>query len=577
MKRLFTISLIVFAVIVMTALPALARELEIENFDAAIDVRKDASISVTETIDFQFTGSWQGIYRKIPSRYRTPMGFSFTLRIDSEEAFDGNGAPLKNEVSNEGYYRQIKAWVPGAEDAVRRVVLKYRVHNALQFFEDHDELYWNITGDEWDFPIKSASATITLPSGAAGVRATSYSGAYGSRGNDAEVSIAGHVVHIAMRQELSFREGLTGVVGWEKGLIDEPPWTAKVGAFIYANSPLFVPILIFFLMFRVWYTRGRDPRLNPITVRYEPPDGLTPAEAGTLIDNSADMRDITATIVDLAVRGYITIEDKEEAQLFGLMKKTEYVFHLKKPGHEWGELRKHERKLLNALFFDEARTEVSLSELENHFYTDIPVIKDHIFDQLIAHKYYRKRPDQVRGMYIVLGVMFGLIIMIIAFMMGDFYGIPPLTAVITGVLTAGIIIGFGIVMPARTKGGARALEGILGFEEFLQRVESDKYERVEMTPGLFERFLPYAMAFGVERRWAKAFDGIYNAQPNWYHGRTPVTAFSPHLFAASLGQMSSRASHAMSSAPRSHGGSSGFSSGGGFSGGGGGGGGGGGF
>ena len=568
MKRTLAGALLALTVVLAAASVPQARSIAIANFHADIEVRVDGSVSVTEQIDFAFEGSWQGIYRTIPVRYRTPLGFNYSLRLDVQGAYDENGSPLEYEVSNAGYYREIKIWVPNAEDATRRVVLKYQVRNALQFFDDHDELYWNVTGDEWEFPIQSASAKITLPAGAGSVRATAYSGVYGSRATDADVTISGNEVRFEMLRELSFREGLTAVVGWGKGLIEEPPLSARVGDFLRSNFPLGLPVLVFLIMFRVWYTRGRDPRLNPIAVRYEPPDGLSPAEAGTLIDNSADMRDVTATIVDLAVKGYILIEDTEKEQLLGLLKSTEYVFHLKKPGHEWGELRRHERKLLDSLFLNETRNKVSLSDLENSFYRNLPEIRDRIFESLLSRQYYRRRPDAQKGIYIVLGIFIGFMVMGFGIVMGDYWGVAPVTAVLSGVLTLAVMVGFGLIMPARTKVGARALEGVLGFEEFLERVESDKYERVEMTPDLFERFLPFAMAFGVERRWAKAFDGIYNAQPTWYQGRSPISSFRPALFAASLGQMSTRASRAMASSPRSRSGGSGFSSGGGRSGGG---------
>jgi uncharacterized membrane protein len=131
---------------------------------------------------------------------------------------------------------------------------------------------------------------------------------------------------------------------------------------------------------------------------------------------------------------------------------------------------------------------------------------------------------------------------------------------------------FARIMPARTVMGARLRERVLGFEEFLQRVESDRYERVVRTPQMFERFLPYAMAFGVERRWARAFRDVYREPPGWYVGTDPM-GFNAGTFSSRLSDLSTRAGSAMSSSPRSSGGSgfSGGSSGGGSGGGGGGG------
>jgi uncharacterized membrane protein len=144
--------------------------------------------------------------------------------------------------------------------------------------------------------------------------------------------------------------------------------------------------------------------------------------------------------------------------------------------------------------------------------------------------------------------------------------------VIAAVVSGLVVAGFGRIMPARTVEGARALERVLGFEEFLRRVEGERFERLVKTPEMFERFLPFAMAFGVERKWAKAFQGIYREPPRWYVGTTSGP-FDLNGFSSRLGDLSSRTSSAMSSSPRSSGGSgfSGGSSGGGSGGGGGGG------
>src|ERR1700676_4247502 len=117
-----------------------------------------------------------------------------------------------------------------------------------------------------------------------------------------------------MMRPLSFHEGLTVVVGWDKGFVSQPSSSDLVQQFLESNWPIFFPVLVFVFMFWLWYTRGRDPRLAPIAVQYEPPEGMTPAEAGTLVDDDAAMRDITATIVDLAVRGYLVIEEKDKEQ-----------------------------------------------------------------------------------------------------------------------------------------------------------------------------------------------------------------------------------------------------------------------
>jgi uncharacterized membrane protein len=564
--------------LIVAAAPVAARSFVIERFDVTVVVDRDGTVVVSETIHPRFTGSWNGIYRDIPIEYRTPQGFNYTLFLDVLSITDDAGNDLKYETSRARHYRRIKIWVPGARDATRTVMLRYRVRNGLKFFEDHDELYWNVTGDEWEVPIEAASASIILPEGASGVRALAFTGSYGSREQDADLEIAGNTVRLRMRRELSFHEGLTAVVGWDKGVVREPTAADNTAMFLRSNWPLFIPIGVFALMFWLWYTRGRDPRLRPVSVQYAPPEGLTPAEVGTLVDNSADMRDITATLVDLAVRGYILIEEKEESHLLGLLSNKEYVFHLREPSPARGDLKPHEREILDGIFTFGKGKKVKLSDLENEFYKKLPGIRTSIYDALLSRRYYGRRPDTVKKFYVVGGLVAGFLLVWGGVLVGEKLGIAAAPWVVAGLASGVLICGFGWFMPARTIQGTRALEGTLGFEEFLGRVESQRYDMVVRTPEMFEKYLPFAMALGVEKKWASAFENIYRQPPEWYRGGS-FQDFHPRSFTNSLSSMSSRASSVMASAPRSSGGSGfgGGGGGGGFSGGGFGGGGGGGF
>lgn len=324
-------------------------------------------------------------------------------------------------------------------------------------------------------------------------------------------------------------------------------------------------------MYRLWSTRGKDPRLRPIAVMYEPPDQLTPAEAGTLVDESPDTRDITATVVDLAVRGYVRISERKAEHLFGLWSSMDYAFQRTKPRQEWAALPSFERLLLEALFKDSEVDEILLSSLENRFYKSLPGIHDAIFQSLQKRTYYSQRPDRVKQGYLIGGIAFGMLLTIGLGILADRWGLAPLTVFVAGLLSGMIVIGFGRIMPARTQQGTRALEGVLGFEEFLTRVEADRFDRVIKTPELFEKFLPYAMALGVEKNWAAAFETIVMTAPAWYQG-SDLTQFNTRGFTSRMGDLASRTGSTMTSAPRSSGGSgfsSGGSSGGGFGGGGG--------
>ena len=563
----------VLALLLGLAAPAAAqRSLEIERFDSRITVNPDGTLDVLEAIRAKFTGSWNGIYRKVPVEYRTDQGFKWTVRLELVSATDGEGQPLRTETSREGHFVQYKMWIPGAVDAVKSLVLRYRVRGALRFFEDHDELYWNVTGDEWDVALGEVSAAIELPAAATGLRATAFNGVYGSTSREADVAMEGTVVRITMPRKLEFREGLTAVVGWDKGLVPEPTRADKVTGFLGANWPLALPIPVLLGMLFLWSRRGRDPHQLPIAVQYEPPPGLTPAEAGTLTDESADMRDITATIVDLAVRGHLRIEEREESKLFGLVKDREFVFHRTDPKPPDRPLMTYESEVLDGIFEDGAR-EVELSDLQNEFYKHLGGIKSGIMDRLVQQGLYARRPDHVRGRWIGLGVALGLLVAMGGGALASEIGLAPVSLVIAGIAIGLIVIVIGYHMPARTVAGARTLEKVLGFGEFLERVDKERFERVVKTPEMFERYLPYAMAFGVEKKWAAAFRDIYLEPPTWYAG-TSMHGFNASLFSSRLSAMSTQAGSTMSSSPRSSSGS-GFS--GGSSGGGGGGGGGGGF
>jgi uncharacterized membrane protein YgcG len=567
------------ALLALAASPASAqhREQQLKKFVSDIVVTPDGDVDVTENITFRFIGGpWHGIYRKIPIEYSGPNGMNFTLFLDVKRVSDENGQPLRYESSRERQYRKLKIFIPNADNSTHTISIEYAVSDALRFFDEHDEFYWNVTGDEWDVPIESAAAHIVFPSNVTGLRANAYTGAYHSKGREAVAEIVGTGVDVATTSPLGIHEGLTVAVAVDKGVFKEPSGLARAWRFLRSNWPLAIPILAFFLMLRLWWLRGRDPRLRPIAAQYEPPDQLSPGEVGTLIDNSVDMRDITASIVDLAVRGFMVIEQQTKDHLLGLTHSKEYLFHLKKPQAEWGILKTHEQQLLAGLFSTgNAGDTVSLADLQNHFYKNIPSIKDQIFASLVGKGYYAKRPDSVRSNYIVFGFIAGFILIAGGNWLAQHSGMASLPFVIAGILTGIVICGFGWFMPARTQTGARALEGILGFEDFLAHVEADRFNRTIKTPEMFEKFLPFAMALGVEKNWSKAFQGIYTQPPQWYQGSYgPV--FYPNMFVSDLNSMSTLAGTAMASAPRSSGGS-GFGGGGGFSGGGFGGGGGGGF
>ena len=542
---------------------------EIQQFDAALTVQSDGSLLVRETIRADFRGeSRHGIYRDIPLVTQDRLGRRESVRLIFLRATDEAGQPWEVSLSREGVYQHIRLGSASVTyDDQKTFQLTYRVERILRSFPDHDELYWNVTGNSWAVPIRSVMATVHLPRSVPKEKllATAYTGAYSSTAKEADITVEGDdTLRYIVSRSLGPYEGLTVVAGWPAGLVAMPSRARRLQWFFLDNWIFGIPLVTLLVMTILWWRYGRDPRRGPITVRYEPPEDLTPAEAGTLVDEKADVRDITATIVDLARRGHLAIEEKSDKEF--LFSKRDYLLRRKLPSDAKNavELKSHELLILNGLFPSGETTH--LSDLENEFYSKLPAIRSAAYAELVRKRCWRSRPDQVRQ--ISLWMAGGAGIFLIAAFNGN-WGSTTLFSMMASVL---IIGAFGRIMPRKTPEGMRMLEQVLGLEEFLRRTDADRLRR-ETDPGaLFERMLPYAMALGVANQWAKAFEGIYQVKPNWYvSGDSNI--FSPSDFTSRLNATAARVGSVLASAPRSSGGS-GFG-GGGFSGGGGGGGGGG--
>ncbi len=386
---------------------AQARHWHIADFKDTIAISADGSTLVSEKITLVFVGQWHGIHRKIPINYPGPDRTNYTLFIDVKSVTDENGNKLKYESSKSGNYRDLKIYIPGAEDATRVVNIDYTMRNAIRVFEDHDEFYWNVTGNDWPVPIEHAGAFVTLPANAAGgLRAQAFTGVYGSTESAASAAVDGADVTFETTRPLPMRGGLTIDIFIPKGVLKEPSGLTKLFWFLGSNPIVFLPLLTLAVMFGLWHTVGKDPEPGvSVAPMYEPPKGFTPAEVGTLIDDSTDPRDITSTIVDLAVRGYIKIEEKVDT--FLVFKKKDYVFHLLKPREQWGnDLSPHERVMLENVFA--GGNETQLSSLKNRFYTAIPVIRQDIMAALKTKGMYMLDPGSANGYSIAAVVAIGV-------------------------------------------------------------------------------------------------------------------------------------------------------------------------
>lgn len=567
------------AVLLFTS-PLFARTWEIARFDTRCTVSADGSVVIEEEIHPSFHGEYHGIERWIPVEYPGPAGTDYKLFLKDISVTDETGQKIKFEQSSRSSanmaggtsrFLALKIYA-GGTDTERTVRITYRIPNAVRFFPDHDEFYWNATGNDWKVPIQAATAFVALPATAAGQLKTDVrTGSYGSREQDATASVDGANVTFEASHALPPRSGLTFSVWIPKGVITPPSALTRLLWFMGGNPGVFIPVWALIVMFSLWYWKGRDPDPGlSVAPMYEPPKGLTPAEAGTLLADNIEARDITSTLIDLAVKGYLKIIEHDEKVLF--FKHKDYILRLQKPRSEWPLLAAHEIEILENIFPEVTAEETTLSSLKDRFYMALPSIRQEIMGALKAKELYSVDPDSAKGLAVVgvLVIALPMVWMQLTGRVNFFNSIPVLLA---GVILSAVIVWlFGMHLAAKTVRGARTRVECLGFKEFMSRVDGDRIRT--MPPDTFEKFLPYAMAFGVEQYWAKAFDGLIKDPPSWYVGSGYGAGYmwNPILFTSSMNTFTTSAYASFSSAPQSSSSGSAFgggdSGGGGFSGGG---------
>ncbi|MFA5383463.1 MAG: DUF2207 domain-containing protein [Eubacteriales bacterium] len=566
MRKWACVSAAIF-LLVLIFIPSVvyAQDFTINSYNAEITIYEDSSFIVKEAITTDFAIPKHGIYRDIPFRYRDELGNTLTTPLKVISVTTGSGEKLKYRVNKNGNVVTVKIgdadkYVSG----VQKYVIEYKVENAVLFLKDQDQLYWNVTGNDWDVPIKEASAKVFLAvkTVSKNIKAACYTGTAGSTETAGGIETGYNTGQFNTTRELNAGEGLTIVFGWDKGIVSPPSALKKfIWALNLQENWIFVfPVIALIVMFNLWYKRGRDPKVRgAVPVMYEPPkfngQSLTPAEAGTLVDEKMDPRDITSAIVGLAVKGYIKIEEIKKDGL--IIDATD--FSLTKIKESGEELSPFEKLLMDRIFI--GMPDILVSDLRNKFYTNLDALRDSLYDGLVSKKYFLQNPQSVRSFYLIAGFIAGLLIVFTGF----FFRILP-TGIFAGILTCLCVLAFMKAMPAKTRAGALAHNEVLGFQEFLNRAEKDRLEKLG-DKQLFSKFLPYAIALDVTKNWARAFEGVYQEKPDWYVSHGGIGVFHPYMFGTAVSSMAASVGSAMFSAPRGSGsGSGGF--GGGFSGGG---------
>lgn len=617
---------------------ALADE-RILAFHADIDVHADGSMNVTETITVRAEGRdiKRGIYRDLPTTYKDDLGNRVVVAYTNIGVLrDARPEPHHQKGMSNGIRVYIGDKNRYLKTGEYTYTFSYRTDRQLGFFDHHDELYWNVTGNGWAFPIDQASASVRLPSTVPGaeMRLEAYTGPTGAKGKDYEASLDFESrANFRTTVPLSRKEGLTIVVGWPKGHVTAPTTERRVewflqdnGAFVAGGVGLLVLLFYYGL---AWSRVGRDPHPGIVIPRYEPPKGYSPASMRYVRRMGYDDRTFSAALVNLAVNGRLIIDDDDGD------------FELEKIPGATGKLAAGESALLKKLFAAGDRLKLKQS---NH---------KPIKSAINAHRQslqadYEKRYFKTNAGYTILGALISIAAVAAAVLMGPSieeiapaafmvvwlsiwsFGVFALGKAVytawknvggfvgtvgavtitlfalpffggeimgvwflsefTGIATVATLLTLVLVnwlfydwMKAPTRLGRKLLDDVDGFGDYLSVAEEDELRfkhPPEKTPELFERFLPYALAFDMEEVWGGKFsDVIANARrdgsyrhPNWYRGSN-WNSNRIGSFSSSLGSSLSGAISSSSTAP----GSSSGSGGGGSSGGGGGGGGGGGW
>ncbi len=558
----------------------------IKNFGVGITIQEDGSIDVIENIVYDFKKNpGHGIFRKIPLKPADGP----TLIVEVLNVTDEEGNPYSYVTSLSNNILTIKIGDPNKLiTGPNNYVISYKAYNAIREFEDHDELYWNATGNDWPVEILSGSVKVILPDPMIpDVMTRCFTGLYGENNKSCTFSHNNSAVEYKTTKPLDVGEGLTIVVGFPPTYVQnvyvEPENSNSNKFFILvAFLPLIILIMIIILSL-IYKNRKKNPRPviprrlrgEPIIVSYDPPSNLSPIEVGTILDRQVDTTDVSSIIIDLAVRGFIKIKYITKKIRF-LPDKND--FEIVKTKNNNRPLNSVDKIIFDLLFSN--RESVKLSDLEDErtsFHSNIEEIKDDVEEKLKNNGYFKKEIDKKYKK-----IKIALSILIITFFVGFLISLLFMSKIgflIVFIITA-LVIFFSVLLAKQTNKltslGMSTLKKILGFREFLQLTEKDKLELLnapKLEPEIFEKFLAYAMVLGVEDKWANKFENVYQKTPSWYEDSTS-SRFNSHDLVKNMIVFNNSFNHVFNiSSPRS-GSSSGFSSGG-FSGGGSGGGGGG--
>jgi uncharacterized membrane protein YgcG len=610
--RLFSIVAIALVLFVLPLHVAAQnpQDFEFESFsgDYYLDrnLENASTLNVEETLVAVFPNYDQnhGILRAIPESYK-----SHTLSLTNISVTDENGKPYKYTSSSQNSNKVLK--IGDSDNYVHgRVIYKisYHLQDVTSYYQDHDEFFWDINGDQWDQPFKTVTATIHIPNELAGSLKDTrrcYGGYYGAVAQNCSITLVkpvGGTYVAASVNSLQPRQTLSVVLSFKPGTFNQKSSAIKeeqqsrlarlIATLILAAIP---PLFAFIFMFRRWRQFGNDPKGRGVIIpEYEPPKGFNTLTSDYLLKQELRNNAISAGLIDMAVAGYVTIIEIPKQGIFG---KTDYKLLINKAPDD--SLPKQYTEVLKIIFGDNftAGSEVKVSDFRKNtskqtaMFKQMESLEDSLAEDLAKTGYFIKNPKKVRNGYVI----WSIVLFFAAFVLtwgANAVQWAPLWGFVGGLFAAsGLVFSFAFIMPARTEAGVGAHDALLGLKDYIKLAEADRLKFLQSPKGaekievadefnpktseakvkLFEKLLPYAMLFGLEKDWAKQFNDIYTTPPGWYQGGN-WTAFNAGYLAGSLSNFSGVAATSFAAPSSSSG--SGFSGGGAGGGGGGGGGGG---
>jgi uncharacterized membrane protein YgcG len=546
---------------------------KINQFHTEITVGVSGDISVQETIVYDFgDNEKRGIFREIPLNKAPGSIKKLDIKLLSvTDALGGWYNASTEDSSTNWFHLRIgnpDVYITGEHT----YVINYRVQNAIGSFKDFSEIYWNSTGNDWEVPIANASTRIILPSviDRNNLQIASYCGESGSNdicSGDVQISYENSLTIVdfgaAQFQNLQPKQGMTVAVSFPKGIVAEPSWLLALFHRVVPYIFYFLPLAVVYVWFRkrmkFWQEKRKFYRDNTIVVEYDAREH-DPLEAAGIMDGYVSDRALSAQIIHLAIQGYLIIDKQGD----------EFVFHgTEKP---YDQLSAHDQKLVEGL------RDKKESDLINSFYTVSDDVKDISGKLLVSRGYLQGVTSGKAPRFVFIFLAFFLALnpgVFVWLLLGNYVGFAfSASCILVGLIS--FIIGPKWVYLTQT--GLQAERKLLGLKTYIDMAEKDRidfHNAPKKNPETFEKLLPYAMVFGLEKKWAEQFKDI-TINTSWY--RAGDGTLSTILVAASMQNFASKTGSVISSRPVSQssgGGFSGGSSGGGSSGGGGGGGGGG--